>query len=330
VLSFGAWAVNVLISNTGAYSHDAANLVGRMTFGAHPDESGIKTTLRVDVLRRNDSTVDLIVRITNVYKPGYRQDDEETLRGLYQDQVGVRIKPLDSYWNIAQHAVAPVTSVSEVNYQMSTQWGVDAGFESSVSLGSSSGVGAGAKAGGSYTFQIGTGTVTRDFDIEKDTTGNAIQWRSRMKNCYVRNHATPGGYNFHDPYCLVEQGNQAATRWFKDVPNAAKADLNLEYQGAWYTNSAKVDGAKAKFEIVSTQRLMFGQVAGRWGLKSARLGGSAVMVPVYIVSPAILEIDFPSRAISLTRGEVLAYGIQDIGSPVMEQKMAGRKELFAP
>lgn len=329
VLTFGAWAVNMLISNTLGYNQDAANL-GGMTFGAHPNESGIKTTLRVNVLRRNNSTVDLIVRITNVYQPGYRQDDEETLRGLYQDQVGVRIKPLDAHWEITQHAVAPATSVSEVNYQTSTQWGVEGGFESSVSLGSSSAVGAGSKAGGSYTFQIGTGTVTRDFDIEKATTENAIQWRSRMKNCYVRNHAAPEGYNFHDFYSLVQTAKGDTTRWFKDVPNAAKADLNLEYQGAWYTSSAKVESAKAKFEIVSTQRLMFGQVTGRWGLKSARLGGSAVMVPVYIVSPAILEIDFPSRVISLTRGEVLAYGIQDIGRPAMEQKMTGYKQLFVP
>lgn len=315
VLGVLAPATGAGVNLGGGWNQDATKLIGSMTFAAHPRPSGINTTLRVQALRREDRTVDVVIRASNAYTPGYREDDEATLRGLYQDLVAIRIQPIDPYWKIAQHAIAPITNVSEVNYQVTTNWGAEGGFE--ANLGKTPGIG--ASGGASYSFQVTSGTVTKDFDLEKQTSnGNAISWRSKMRNSYHGNQADSTGYNFQNPYSLVVNG--AATKWFKDVPSVAKADMNLEYQAAYYASGAEV-GRTAQFEVVSAQRLIYGQVVGRTGAKGLRTGGSAIMTTVHVISSGTIDIDFETGNVAVSPRDVMAYGIQDFGRPEMDQKV---------
>ncbi len=298
---------------------DASHFINLIKSKPHIKPSGITGTFAVTVLQQQTGTIDLVIQAAITYTPGYdkkqneSEDIKSTIRSLYQDSVSFKIRPTtEQLWDIAQTATVPRTAVNEVNYRFQTGWSVNGGIEASVQSGLTDQITAKESMRASYTFQLTCSRPTKDFDIQRVTEGtrDRIIWTSSMKNCLNGNAADPEGYRISDPYSLVV--NSLFTKWFKDVPDVAQSDYTLDYQVAYYSIDPEILNKVALFKITTTQRLIHGEIVGRFGLTGFKQGGYPIMLPFYVVNDGLIEIDFPNRHIQIIQGSTDTYSLVDI------------------
>lgn len=304
----------VIKNMTGAGDVDQERLshaLDEINFYLNEKPSAITSTFDVTALKRNNSSVDIVIKAHITYTPGYRTKvDSSEMRSCYQDMVRFDISPNPdeiNLWNIGQDTVVPKTNNNEVSYSITTGWSASAGLSVSPKEGPS------ANTSVNYSFQTTSTTTTNDFNIQRETISpkKYISWSSSMKNCYEANNGSP--YDIQNPYGLVN--NSPFTRWLKAVPDVARADFSLEYQSTYSITPEKsqsIFGKVVSFDVIMIQRLIHAEVVGRTGQSWARIGGNAVVYPSYLVMKGRIYLDFANSQVHIEPMGIVIHELRDI------------------
>jgi hypothetical protein len=284
-------------------------LANDLKYNSHGNKvSTLRINQDIKVAQRENRTVDVIISPKVSYSVSEYKNDERT-QILFQDMCIFGMSPsttkrgykgADNYvdsehWMLNTRGVAPENSNKEINYKSVHTWTAKAGINVNAkgTASEKSGIEAGTAGSGemSYTATTETSRVIKEFELQYKSSfpPKGASWQMLMQ-------LDAGGapYDVKEPATIST--NNKLTKWFKDAPSIATGDLSLPFLVSFQSiDEEALRKGTARFDFGVIQRLIYGEVAGRFGLPGARLGGTAVLVPFYVVLVGTLVIDFDKR-----------------------------------
>lgn len=281
---------------SGGYNSDATEFAKSIEYTAAPKEAGVQFDGSAKVLKRDDGRVDAVISGTINFNVDGSVNDELT-EIVYQDACAFSIAPDGTGWSIDSSGVAPLNENAQIVYTWIHGWKASVGMKGvgkydDKGPGGSEEVTVGAEA----TFTTQTSTRIPEFGVmtKLQTPNDGVTWSVDMRQSYANG---PHSYSIHSPEDLIING--VATKWLKDPPAIAKSTFSLPVLATFSSSTLNPTLSTITLKFTGLQRIMFAYVAGRWGAKGARLGGSGIVVPGTYDLTAKLVIDLVKRDLQI-------------------------------
>lgn len=282
---------------SGGYNSDAVEFAQLIEYADTSKEAGVQFDGTAKVLQRTDGRVDAVLTGTINFNVDGSVNDELT-EIVYQDSCAFSIAPFGTGWSIDSNGVAPLNENAQIVYTWIHGWKASMGMKGvgkydDKGPGGSEEVTAGAEA----TFTTQTSTRIPEFGVMTKllTPQDGVTWSADMRQSYSNG---PHTYSQHSPEDLIVNG--AATKWLKEPPTIARSTFSLPVLATFSSSTVNPTLSTITLQVTALQRIMYAYVAGRWGLKGARVGGSGIVVPGTYDLSAKLVIDLVKREVRTT------------------------------
>jgi hypothetical protein len=283
--------------------------------------------LQVSVWRRTSGIVDIIFQPKVTFTIDHFSD-AEVIKALYQDTLSFYIglkassvttrehQPFENSvgipanWVLNTRGIAPENEIDKIEYSVSHRWSTSAGISLSEKPS--------ADVRRDDEFLTQSSQAIPEFGLWGRVNGDSqgYGWTAAMRIAYRNGFSTADPYDVRDPAGGLTIDN-GSVKWLKDPPRPATSSLPLSFLTSFMSTNVPND-REVCFTFNISQRVIWAEVAGRWGASGARLGGEPVLVPGFFQVSGTICVNLASNSVTIldeTEAFVTLLDVAKAGAP---------------